>query len=83
MEKPPSKEPSMPSPVPLLEQLKYWDRNEIFRGGRYKYIDATARPRARIRIFIPFRAVQLLEGILAEILLPKLGLKYAPKAPLP
>ena len=82
MEKPPSKEPPMPSPVPLLEQLKYWDRNEIFRGGRYKYIDATARPRARIRICIPFRAVQLLDGILAEVLFPKLGLKYTPRAPL-
>lgn len=81
MEKPPSKDPPEPNPGSLHSQLRYWDRNDIFLGGRYKYVDATGRPRARIRIFIPFRSVQFLSSVLTNVILPRLGLKYAPKAP--
>lgn len=77
MEKPPGKDPPMPSRVSLLEQLRYWDRNEIFLGGRYKYVDATGRRRARIRICVPFRSVRFLDSVLVNVVLPESGLECA------
>ena len=75
-EAPPNHDPPESNSASLLDKLKYWDRNNIFQGGRYTYVDATTRKRSVIRVYFPVFSVHFLEGILEEVVLPALGLEY-------
>lgn len=81
--KPSDYDPHVSKSDSLLGNLEYWDRSNIFLGGRYKYVDATMKKRSEVRVYLPIRSVRFLEAVMEKVILPRLGLEYVSSATKP